>query len=127
MTVNFDGSSSFRLRRAADDALRVIALEIRLRSDAAIPYDESFRQEALFAEWKEDQENGTKLIAKREYRKQLGRSPDLLDATCFAFWEGRVAPASLAAERTHAARVAPAMPDEPPHPAPMYSWSHGQR
>lgn len=132
VTINFDASSSFgadlhhalRLRRASDEWLRLVALEmrgnphmdpilrearcarlvdayflnlsIRLRSDAAIPYDENLRTEALFAEWREDQESGTKLISKREYRKALGRSPDLLDATAFAFWEGRVAPASVA-------------------------------
>ena len=154
VVVNFDGSSSYgadlhqalRLRKATDDALRPLALEmrgdrhtdpvlrearcarlvdayymnlsIRLRSDLAVPYSEGFRSEALFAEWKEDQENGTKLISKREYRKHLGKSPDLLDATAFAFWEGRVAPASRSASQYEAERAAQYVSSKAARPRP---------
>jgi len=90
-------------------------LSIRLRSDAAIPFDEAFRQEAIFAEFREDQEDGTKLISKREYRKALGKSPDLLDATALCFWEGRVAPASTAA-RQYRAELEKPLPPPPPGP-----------
>lgn len=90
-------------------------LSLRLRSDLAIPFDPTLREELLFAEFREDQEDGSKLVSKREYRKQLGRSPDLTDATAFAFWEGRVAPASEAAA-DHRAQVASAQP--PPRTEP---------
>ena len=139
-TVNFDGSSmwgadlaqALRARKARDEALTWVALEmrgdkktnpvlresrcarlvdayylnlqIRLRSEAAIPFDPTLREELLFAEFREDQEDGSKLISKREYRKQLGRSPDLTDALAFSFWEGRVAPASHAVAEYVAAR-----------------------
>jgi hypothetical protein len=80
--------------------------QVRLRSDAAIPFDTSLREELLFAEFREDQEDGgSKLIAKRQFRKQLGRSPDLSDALAFAFWEGRVAPASRGAAEYERARA----------------------
>ncbi len=94
-------------------------LSLRLRSDLAVPFDPTLREELLFAEFREDQEDGSKLVSKREYRKQLGRSPDLTDATAFAFWEGRVAPASEAAAE-HRAQVAAAQPaprTEPRTPA----------
>ncbi len=89
-------------------------LQVRLRSDAAIPFEPTLREELLFAEFKEDQEDGSKLISKREYRKQLGRSPDLTDALAFSFWEGRVAPASHAVAEYKAAkqRAAAAAPLE---------------
>lgn len=91
-------------------------LQVRLRSDAAIPFDPTLREELLFAEFREDQEDGSKLISKRQYRKQLGRSPDLTDAMAFAFWEGRVAPVSQAAAQSRAERhLAP----EAAPPAPL--------
>jgi phage terminase large subunit len=72
-------------------------LELAIRSDLAVPYDEELRAELIFAEWREDQEGGAKLISKREYRKKLGRSPDISDALAFSLWEGRILPASRAA------------------------------
>ena len=99
-------------------------LQIRLRSDAAIPFDTNLREELLFAEFREDQEDGgSKLIAKRQYRKSLGRSPDLSDALAFAFWEGRVAPASSLATE-YARDQADALP---PDPAPAITPENLQR
>jgi hypothetical protein len=91
-------------------------LQIRLRTDAAIPFDPVLREELLFAEFREDQEDGgAKLISKRTYRKQLGRSPDLSDALAFCFWEGRVAPGSDVTRRIAAERAA--QPEEHDEPA----------
>jgi hypothetical protein len=93
-------------------------LSVRLRSDAAIPFDSTLRDELLFAEFREDLEDGgSKLISKRSFRKQLGRSPDLSDALAFAFWEGRVAPASHAAAEYRAAQAAPEPAGETAPPA----------
>jgi hypothetical protein len=145
-TWGADLSAALRLRQAKDEAMTWHALEmrgdkarspilrearcarlidayylnlsIRLRTDAAIPFDEELRVELLFAEWREDQEDGTKLISKREYRKQLGRSPDLSDALAFCFWEGRVAPASAAAQEYRAQRRSD-LDEQPPAPAPV--------
>lgn len=140
-TFGADLSEAMRQRKATDDALRWHALEmrgdrhrdpvlrearaarlidayylnlqVRLRTDLTMPFDEDLRVEILFAEFRDDQEDGSsKLIAKREYRKQLGRSPDLSDALAFCFWEGRVAPASRAASeyREELARPLPLQP-----------------
>jgi hypothetical protein len=112
-----DKSTSPVLRESRSSRLvdaYYLNLSIRLRSDAAIPFDPTLREELLFAEFREDQEdNGSKLISKRQYRKQLGRSPDLSDALAFAFWEGRVAPASRAAAE-FAAELAVPLPAPPP-------------
>ena len=157
-TWGADLSVGLRARKAQDDALTWHALEmrgdqkvdpvlresrcarrvdayylnlqVRLRSDAAIPFDPTLREELLFAEFREDQEHGSKLISKREYRKQLGRSPDLTDAMAFAFWEGRVAPGSLAvaeyrtARQQHAPQAQPAAGET--HDANTWAWTDAE-
>jgi phage terminase large subunit len=87
-----------------------LSLQVRLRTDACIPFDETLRVELLYAEFRDDPEDKTtRLISKREIRKALGHSPDLSDALACAFWEGRVLPLSHAAAE-HRAHVAAAVP-----------------
>jgi hypothetical protein len=99
-------------------------LSIRLKSDAAVPFDATLREELLFWEFQADREvEGSQLISKRAFRRALGRSPDLSDALAFCFWEGRVAPGSDITRRIAAERAARnAEPEEPEEPEGPYAW-----
>jgi hypothetical protein len=66
----------------------------RLKSEVGIPHNEALQQELIFAEWSADSSQGSRLIEKKEYRRRLGRSPDVADALIYALWEGRVLPLS---------------------------------
>jgi hypothetical protein len=95
-------------------------LELCIRNGLQLPYDEELRGELIFSEWRSDTEGGARLISKREYRKQLGRSPDSADALAFSLWEGRIIPASNAAAeyRDSVEKAEPLPPDAFPR-APM--------
>lgn len=93
-------------------------LEKWMRAGGALPEDSKLARELHVLSWRQAADGKYKLIAKRDIKKAIGRSPDTYDAVSLACWEPVYLREGAPGPQTSAGQAAPA--EQPPEPVEDY-------